>query len=159
MSRFAAPTSRVSLRIGVNDGVGETLGVKVDVGANVAVGVPVAVTVAVGTGVAVLVTVAVFGGTLCVAVTVRVAVDAAVAVGMDVCVAVGADGVMVEVHPRPDEALSDAEQQLNLDQFREMMPSLVAVHEHVRSLHGDPIVTGAALGIGGNGGNGGLGRH
>ena len=28
-------------------------------------------------------------------------------------VAVGADGVMVEVHPNPDEALSDAEQQLD----------------------------------------------
>ena len=32
-------------------------------------------------------------------------------------VAVGADGVMVEVHPDPDAALSDAEQQLDLDQF------------------------------------------
>ena len=32
-------------------------------------------------------------------------------------VAVGADGVMVEVHPRPDEALSDAEQQLTIPQF------------------------------------------
>ena len=30
-------------------------------------------------------------------------------------VAVGADGVMVEVHPDPDEALSDAEQQLDLE--------------------------------------------
>jgi 3-deoxy-7-phosphoheptulonate synthase len=67
-------------------------------------------------------------------------------------VAVGADGIMVEVHPRPDEALSDAEQQLNFDQFREMMVALVPVHEHVRSLHGDPLVTGAALGIGGGGG-------
>jgi 3-deoxy-D-arabino-heptulosonate 7-phosphate (DAHP) synthase len=75
-------------------------------------------------------------------------------------VAVGADGVMVEVHPRPDEALSDAEQQLTLDQFREMMPSLVAVHEQVRALHGDPIVTGAGLGIGAAGGAaGGLGKH
>ena len=36
-------------------------------------------------------------------------------------VAVGADGVMVEVHPTPDEALSDAEQQLDLDQFRALM--------------------------------------
>jgi 3-deoxy-7-phosphoheptulonate synthase len=71
-------------------------------------------------------------------------------------VAVGADGVMVEVHPRPDEALSDAEQQLTLDQFRDMMSALVPVHEHVRSLHGDPMVSGAALGIGGNGG---LARH
>jgi 3-deoxy-D-arabino-heptulosonate 7-phosphate (DAHP) synthase len=30
---------------------------------------------------------------------------------------------MVEVHPHPDEALSDAEQQLNLDQFRELVVS------------------------------------
>jgi 3-deoxy-7-phosphoheptulonate synthase len=71
-------------------------------------------------------------------------------------VAVGADGVMVEVHPRPDEALSDAEQQLTPDQFRELMASLVPVHEHVRSLHGDPVVSGGALGIGGSDG---LSKH
>jgi len=53
-------------------------------------------------------------------------------------VAVGADGVMVEVHPRPDEALSDAEQQLNLDQFRDLMAALIPVHEQVRSLYNDP---------------------
>jgi len=63
-------------------------------------------------------------------------------------VAVGADGVMVEVHPAPEEALSDAEQQLNPAQFADLMAALVPVHEHVRSLHGDPLVTGAALGIG-----------
>ena len=74
-------------------------------------------------------------------------------------VAVGADGVMVEVHPRPDEALSDAEQQLTFDQFRDMMDALTPVHELVRSLRGDPIPSGAALGIGANGGNGGLARH
>ena len=33
---------------------------------------------------------------------------------------------MVEVHPHPDDALSDAEQQLDLDQFRDMMAALVA---------------------------------
>ena len=54
-------------------------------------------------------------------------------------VAVGADGVMVEVHPDPDEALSDAEQQLDLDQFRDLMDALVPVHEQVRALHGDPL--------------------
>jgi 3-deoxy-7-phosphoheptulonate synthase len=70
-------------------------------------------------------------------------------------VAVGADGVMVEVHPRPDEALSDAEQQLTLDQFRDMMAAVIPVHEHVRSLHGD-LLPSEALGIGGNGG---LARH
>jgi 3-deoxy-7-phosphoheptulonate synthase len=67
-------------------------------------------------------------------------------------VAVGADGVMVEVHPNPEDALSDAEQQLTIAQFREMMEAIVPVHEHVRSLHGDPLVAGSALGIGG-------GRH
>jgi 3-deoxy-7-phosphoheptulonate synthase len=70
-------------------------------------------------------------------------------------VAVGADGVMVEVHPTPEEALSDAEQQLNLAQFDDLMAALVPVHEHVRSLHGDPLVSGAALGIGA----GGLSKH
>jgi 3-deoxy-7-phosphoheptulonate synthase len=50
-------------------------------------------------------------------------------------VAVGADGVMVEVHPDPDAALSDAEQQLTLDEFDQLMTDLVPVHEHVRDLH------------------------
>ena len=61
--------------------------------------------------------------------------------------------------PRPDEALSDAEQQLTFGQFRDMMDALTPVHELVRSLRGDPIPSGAALGIGANGGNGGLARH
>jgi 3-deoxy-7-phosphoheptulonate synthase len=49
-------------------------------------------------------------------------------------VAVGADGVMVEVHPDPDSALSDAEQQLTIEQFEALMQDLVPVHEHVRDL-------------------------
>ena len=69
-------------------------------------------------------------------------------------VAVGADGVMVEVHPRPDEALSDAEQQLDLDQFRDLMAAIVPVHEHVRSLYGAPLPAGA-FPIG----DGGLAKH
>ena len=36
-------------------------------------------------------------------------------------VAAGADGVMVEVHPRPDEALSDGEQSITIEQFGELM--------------------------------------
>jgi 3-deoxy-7-phosphoheptulonate synthase len=70
-------------------------------------------------------------------------------------IAVGADGVMVEVHPRPEEALSDAEQQLNFGEFEALMGAIVPVHEHVRGLHGDPVLSGSALGIGG----GGLGKH
>jgi 3-deoxy-7-phosphoheptulonate synthase len=50
-------------------------------------------------------------------------------------VAVGADGVMVEVHPDPDSALSDAEQQLTIEEFEDLVGDLVAVHEHVRDLH------------------------
>ena len=46
---------------------------------------------------------------------------------------------MVEVHPHPEEALSDAEQQLNFAEFQELMDALVPIHEHVRSLHGDPV--------------------
>jgi 3-deoxy-7-phosphoheptulonate synthase len=36
-------------------------------------------------------------------------------------VAAGADGVIVEVHPNPDHALSDGAQSLNFDRFRELM--------------------------------------
>ncbi|HWD97869.1 MAG TPA: 3-deoxy-7-phosphoheptulonate synthase [Bryobacteraceae bacterium] len=39
-------------------------------------------------------------------------------------VAVGADGLIVEVHPRPEEALSDGAQSLTLAQFRGMVKEL-----------------------------------
>jgi 3-deoxy-7-phosphoheptulonate synthase len=52
-------------------------------------------------------------------------------------VAVGADGIMVEVHPRPDDALSDAEQQLDFPMFESMMTAITGVHAHVKDLHGD----------------------
>jgi 3-deoxy-7-phosphoheptulonate synthase len=51
-------------------------------------------------------------------------------------VAVGADGIMVEVHPNPDEALSDAEQQLDFAMFRDMMDAIRPVHDAVRGLYG-----------------------
>ena len=63
-------------------------------------------------------------------------------------VAVGADGVMVEVHPTPEGALSDAEQQLTLDQFRDLMTDLVPVHEQVRGLRREPVGAGAAAAAG-----------
>jgi 3-deoxy-7-phosphoheptulonate synthase len=69
-------------------------------------------------------------------------------------VAVGADGVMVEVHPDPDAALSDAEQQLDIEAFRDLMAAIVPVHEHVRGLHADRSVVGASVGDGG-----GLAKH
>jgi 3-deoxy-7-phosphoheptulonate synthase len=39
-------------------------------------------------------------------------------------VVVGADGLLVEVHPSPDDALSDGEQSLNFREFYEMMDDL-----------------------------------
>jgi 3-deoxy-7-phosphoheptulonate synthase len=64
-------------------------------------------------------------------------------------IAVGADGIMVEVHPRPDEALSDAEQQLDFEMFASMMDAVTAVHDHVKDLHGDLLrASGAATGAG-----------
>jgi 3-deoxy-7-phosphoheptulonate synthase len=42
-------------------------------------------------------------------------------------VAVGADGLLVEVHPRPDSALSDGAQSLFPDQFRELVQRVAAI--------------------------------
>jgi 3-deoxy-7-phosphoheptulonate synthase len=44
-------------------------------------------------------------------------------------VAVGADGVMVEVHTRPDEALSDGAQSLTLDEYEQMVREVRAIHK------------------------------
>ena len=73
-------------------------------------------------------------------------------------VAVGADGVMVEVHPDPDSALSDSEQQLDLAAFAALMRDLLPVHEHVRHLQ-DDSETGPAGGAMAPGNGDGLSRH
>jgi 3-deoxy-7-phosphoheptulonate synthase len=39
-------------------------------------------------------------------------------------VAIGADGLIIEVHPQPEKAVSDGAQSLTLDQFRAMMQQL-----------------------------------
>jgi 3-deoxy-7-phosphoheptulonate synthase len=65
-------------------------------------------------------------------------------------VAVGADGVMVEVHPRPDEALSDGEQSLTLEGFRDLMASLAPLHAQVAAAPRDPVLDAAALRVGGD---------
>jgi 3-deoxy-7-phosphoheptulonate synthase len=39
-------------------------------------------------------------------------------------VAIGADGLIVEVHPCPEKAMSDGAQSLNFPQFRAMMQEL-----------------------------------
>jgi 3-deoxy-7-phosphoheptulonate synthase len=54
-------------------------------------------------------------------------------------VAAGADGIIVEVHPQPDRALSDGAQTLNAEQFIEMMRQLRRVAEAVdRQIAGVP---------------------
>lgn len=47
--------------------------------------------------------------------------------------AAGADGIMVEVHPRPHRALSDADQALTFTQFEEMMKKIRSFLEWRRS--------------------------
>ena len=58
-------------------------------------------------------------------------------------VAAGADGLIVEVHPNPDMAMSDGAQSLDFEEFNAMMPKVAAVAEAVgRTL---PLPTTAAV--------------
>lgn len=43
------------------------------------------------------------------------------------CIAMGIDGLLIEAHPNPKVAQSDADQQLNFEQFRELYASLKQV--------------------------------
>ena len=47
------------------------------------------------------------------------------------CVAMGIDGLLIEAHPDPSVAKSDASQQLNHEQFRQLLNSLRPVAESV----------------------------
>ena len=53
-------------------------------------------------------------------------------------VAAGADGLILEMHPNPDHALSDGQQSLNFDEFADLMPRLGAVAQAV----GRTVATG-----------------
>jgi 3-deoxy-7-phosphoheptulonate synthase len=46
-------------------------------------------------------------------------------------IAAGADGLMIEVHPHPDHALSDGAQSLTFEQFAELTPRIASVAEAV----------------------------
>jgi len=48
-------------------------------------------------------------------------------------VAAGADGLMIEVHPDPDNALSDAAQTISLEAFEKLMESLEPIVEVVKA--------------------------
>lgn len=43
-------------------------------------------------------------------------------------VAVGADGLIIEVHPQPEMALCDGAQALTLDQYQEIIRSIISLH-------------------------------
>jgi 3-deoxy-7-phosphoheptulonate synthase len=61
-------------------------------------------------------------------------------------VAVGADGLLVEVHPSPEQALSDGNQSLNFAEFREMMQQLqpyLEIQQAAREF-GPQLVVGGA---------------
>ncbi|MDU6247535.1 MAG: 3-deoxy-7-phosphoheptulonate synthase, partial [Paeniclostridium sordellii] len=42
--------------------------------------------------------------------------------------AAGADGLMIEVHPNPSEALSDGPQSLDFDEFEDLMNSIKGLY-------------------------------
>ena len=46
-------------------------------------------------------------------------------------VAAGADGLMIEVHPNPDEALSDGDQSLTPEQYIEVMEKVEIIAKAV----------------------------
>jgi 3-deoxy-7-phosphoheptulonate synthase len=47
------------------------------------------------------------------------------------CTAMGVDGLLIEVHPNPKVAKSDASQQLNHDEFRALTKTLKGVAEAI----------------------------
>jgi 3-deoxy-7-phosphoheptulonate synthase len=47
------------------------------------------------------------------------------------CTAMGVDGLLIEVHPNPKVAKSDASQQLNFQEFRQLFHSLSAVAQAI----------------------------
>ncbi len=52
-------------------------------------------------------------------------------------VAVGADGLMIEVHCKPEEALSDGAQALTLEEFEQMAKQVRAIHQVMRQVEPD----------------------
>jgi 3-deoxy-7-phosphoheptulonate synthase len=58
-------------------------------------------------------------------------------------VAAGADGVMIEVHPNPDEAKSDGAQSLFPDQFAQLMREVRVIAEVIGRRIAEPAPVGA----------------
>src|SRR6267143_2150229 len=58
-------------------------------------------------------------------------------------IAAGADGIMVEVHPHPEEALSDGAQSLFPDQFAQLMREVRIIAEAIGRRVAEPAAVGA----------------
>jgi 3-deoxy-7-phosphoheptulonate synthase len=58
-------------------------------------------------------------------------------------VAAGADGIMIEVHPNPEEALSDGAQTLYPDQFAQLMREVRIIAEAIGRRVAEPAAVGA----------------
>jgi len=58
-------------------------------------------------------------------------------------VAAGADGIIVEVHPHPDQALSDGAQSLYPDQFAQLMREIRVIAEVIGRRIAEPVSVGA----------------
>ncbi len=59
-------------------------------------------------------------------------------------VAAGADGLILEVHPNPDHAMSDGGQSLNLENFAATMPKVARVAEAIGRSARTPEMVGSA---------------
>ena len=60
--------------------------------------------------------------------------------------AAGADGLIIEIHPHPEEALKDGAQSLTLEQYRDLMPQARAVARAVGREFVAPVATPIQLG-------------
>ncbi|HYH01299.1 MAG TPA: 3-deoxy-7-phosphoheptulonate synthase [Terriglobales bacterium] len=58
-------------------------------------------------------------------------------------IAVGADGIIIEVHPCPERALSDGAQSLDLEAFARVMREIASPMRSIGSLHMNGTSTGA----------------
>jgi len=63
-------------------------------------------------------------------------------------IAAGADGLIIEVHPNPEEALSDGDQSLTIGAFDKMMrhlPAFAAAAGRTLTLESEGAMAGAAV--------------
>jgi hypothetical protein len=49
-------------------------------------------------------------------------------------IAAGADGIIVEIHPKPDQALTDAQQTIGPEAFSQMMKEIHTIHQALKAL-------------------------